>query len=97
MKEIEFIVATNLSLFSPGVDRPPKLPPRDTALYGPSLWAKPNAAQAQAAAAAGLPKKGAKKSSGGERHTSLKMIKHRFLSKYAITICIEHDYTVRFL
>ena len=62
MKEIEFIVDTNLSLFSLGVDRPPKLPPRDTALYGPSLWAKPNAAQAQAAAAAGLPKKGAKKS-----------------------------------
>ena len=82
--DIEFIIATNLSLFSPGVDRPPKLPPRDTALYGPSLWAKPNAAQAQAAAAAGLPKKGAKKSSGGERYTSLKMIKHRFWFKIFI-------------
>jgi len=53
-----------------GVDRPPKLPPRDTALYGPSLWAKPNAAQAQAAAAAGLPKKGAKKSSGDDPYYS---------------------------
>ena len=79
--DIESIIATNLSLFSLGVDRPPKLPPRDTALYGPSLWAKPNAAQAQAAAAAGLPKKGAKKSSGGERRTSLKMIKQRFKQK----------------
>ena len=22
-------------------DKPPKLPPRDNAIYGPSLWAKP--------------------------------------------------------
>merc|ERR1719336_172080 len=41
-----------------GADRPPKLPPRDTALYGPSLWAKPPQAQASTAT---QPKKGAKK------------------------------------
>ena len=27
-------------------DKPPKLPPRDNALYGPSLWAKPGEAGA---------------------------------------------------
>lgn len=48
-----------------GVDRPPKLPPRDTALYGPSLWAKP----AQASTAS-QPKKGAKKSSGDDPYYS---------------------------
>ncbi len=49
-------------------DKPPKLPPRDNALYGPSLWAKPGDKPAKGGDH-GTTKTGAPKRGGGKVHT----------------------------